>query len=44
MTFLIRSENILSCTFENDAGALHSPNDIHLYAKVPYRHVKVVLL
>jgi hypothetical protein len=23
---------------------LHSPNDIHLYAKVSYGHVKVVLL
>jgi hypothetical protein len=28
----------------NDAGALHSPNGIRLYAEVPYEHVKVVLL
>jgi hypothetical protein len=28
----------------NDAGALHSPNYIRMYAKVPHGHVKVVLL
>jgi hypothetical protein len=44
MTFLIRSENIATMHLQNDAGALHSPNDIHLYAKVPYGHVNLVLL
>jgi hypothetical protein len=44
MTFSIRSENIAIMHLSNDAGALHSPNDIHLYVKVSYGHVKVVLL
>jgi hypothetical protein len=44
MTFSIRSENIAIMHLWNDAGALHNPNNIRLYAKVPYRHVKVVLL
>jgi hypothetical protein len=28
----------------NEAGALHNPKDIRLYAYVPYGQVKVVLL
>jgi hypothetical protein len=44
MTFLIRSENIAIMHLSNDAGALHSPNDIRLYVKVPNGHVKVALL
>jgi hypothetical protein len=44
MTFSIRLENITIMDLLNDVGALHRPNDIHLYAKVPYGHVNVVLL
>jgi hypothetical protein len=28
----------------NEAGALHNPNDIFLYAYIPYGQVNVVLL
>jgi hypothetical protein len=37
-------ENIAIMDLWNDAEALHNPNNICLYAKVPYEHVKMVLL
>ena len=40
----IISEKIDIMHHWKEVGALHSPNDIHLYAYVPYGHVKVILL
>ena len=40
----IMSEKIDIMHLWKEAGALHNLKDIHLYAYVPYGHVKVVLL
>ena len=40
----IMSEKIDIMHLWEEAGAFHSPKDIHLYAYVPYGHVNVVLL